>query len=118
MSAPQGHVDPTRIAVLEATRNKGTTWQEIAPRCGVTNPDPPWKTSLAATCECLAVGGALAALDRRHAEDQLAESTYADVPAPERQLLALAHTMLDRGLLTEEDLARRMNAVRSRLQVL
>jgi hypothetical protein len=28
--------------------------------------------------------------------------------------LALAHTMLSRGLVSEEDLARRMNAVRSR----
>jgi hypothetical protein len=108
-------VDPTPIALLEALRGKGQAWAEIAPRWGVTNPDPPWKTSLAATCECLALGGALAALDRRRDEDRLGASTYAAVPAPERQLLALAHTLLRRGLLDEAELARRMQAVRARL---
>jgi hypothetical protein len=107
---------PSSIAVLEATRKEGKTWTALAPHYGVTNPDPPWKTSLAATCECLAAGGALASLERRHAEDQLGESIYREVPEPERQLLALAHTMLSRGLLTEDDLARRMKSVRSRLQ--
>ena len=41
----------------------------------------------------------------RRVEDELAEAVYNDVPAPERQLLALAHTMLSRGLVTEGDLA-------------
>ena len=109
-------VDPTPIPLLEGTRGSGQIWAEIAPRYGVTNADPPWKSSLYATCECLALGGALPGLDRRRAEDQLAETTYGDVPAPERQLLALAHTMLRQGLLTEEDLARRMATVRERLQ--
>jgi hypothetical protein len=31
-------------------------------------------------------------------------------------LLALAHTMLRRGLLTEDDLKRRMDAIRARLE--
>ena len=104
------------IALLDDLRNRDQFWDAIAPRHGVTNADPPWKTSLYATCECLAVCGALASLDRRRAEDQLAEGIYGDVPAPERQLLALAHTMLSRGLLREDDLSRRMNAVRARLQ--
>ena len=34
----------------------------------------------------------------------------------DQQLLALAHVMLSRGLLNEDDLARRMKAVRSRLE--
>jgi hypothetical protein len=116
LSEQQPYVDPSPLALLEDMRNRGQFWDAIAPRHGVANADPPWKTSLYATCECLAVGGALASLDRRHAEDQLAESTYRDVPAPERQLLALAHTMLRRGLLSEDDLNHRMNAVRARLQ--
>jgi hypothetical protein len=115
MSTPNEVAD-TRIEVLEAMRVEGKAWEEIAPRYGVTNPDPPWKTSLYATCECLSVGGALASLDRRLAEDRLAEGVYREVPAPERQLMALAHTMLARGLLSEEDLARRMDAIRSRLE--
>jgi hypothetical protein len=104
------------IALLEALRHEEKTWSVLAPRYGVTNPDPPWKTSLAAMCDCLAVSGALPTLDRRRAEDALAESVYGDVPAPERQLLALVHIMLSRGLVAESELASRMRAVRSRLE--
>ena len=113
--APREVVDPTPIPVLEGTRHADKTWERLAPQYGVTSPDPPWKTSLYATCESLAVGGALDPVERRHAEDQLAETIYRDIPQPERQLLALAHTMLRRGLLQEDDLKRRMEAVRARL---
>jgi hypothetical protein len=47
--------------------------------------------------------------------EKIAE-VYSSIPAPEQQLLALAHTMLSRGLLNKEDLARRMNIVRFRLE--
>jgi hypothetical protein len=104
------------MPLLEAIRNEDKTWDKLAPRYSVTNPDPPWKVSLYATCECLAASAALPALERRRAEDQLSETVYSATPAPEQQLLALAHIMLSRGLLSEEDLAGRMNAVRSRLQ--
>ena len=108
--------DLRRIALLEALRNIEKTWEVLAPRYGVTNPDPPWKSSLSAMCDCLAATGALPALERRHAEDELADSVYSDVPAPERQLLALVHIMLSRGLVAEGDLEARMRAVRSRLE--
>jgi hypothetical protein len=104
------------IPLLEAIRNDGKTWEKLAPRYGVANPDPPWKVSLYATSECLAAGAALPVLERRRAEDWLGETLYRGTPAPEQQLLALAHIMLSRGLLSEEDLARRMNAIRSRLE--
>jgi hypothetical protein len=116
-SAAEGSlVNLSPSPLLETLRNEGKTWAELAPRCGVTNPDPPWKVTLEATCECLAVSGALPQLERRSAEDRLGEILYSKTPAPEQQLLALAHTMLTRGLVSEEDLARRMNAVRSRLE--
>ncbi len=108
--------EPGRIGLLEAIRRQGKEWDVLAPRYGVTNPNPPWKTSLVGTNECLAAGGALPALDRRQAEDALGEEVYRDVPAPERELLALVHTMLSRGLLAEGELAARMRAVRSRLE--
>jgi hypothetical protein len=109
-------VELAPIPLLEAIRNEDKTWKKLAPRHGVTNPDPPWKVSLYATCECLAVGESLPSLERRRTEDELGETLYSGTPAPEQQLLALAHIMLSRGLLSEEDLARRMNAVRSRLE--
>jgi hypothetical protein len=105
-----------RIALLDAIGSEGKAWDVIAPRYGVTNPDPPWKTSLIAMCECLSVSGALPTLDRRRTEDELAAAVYREVPAPERQLLALVHTLLSRGLVVEGDLASRMRTVRSRLE--
>jgi hypothetical protein len=115
-AAGGGQSDFAPIPLLEAIRNEAKTWEKLAPRYGVTNPDPPWKVSLYATCECLALGEALPSLERRHAEDQLGETVDSGTPAPEQQLLALAHIMLSRELLCEEDLARRMKAVRSRLE--
>jgi hypothetical protein len=109
-------VDFGPIALLEDIRSADKTWDVLAPRYGVTNPNPPWKTSLIAMCECLAVNGKLPTLDRRRAEDELVESIYSDVPAPERQLLALVHIMINRGLVAEGDLAARIRAVRSRLE--
>jgi hypothetical protein len=86
-----------RVELLEAIRRQGKEWDVLAPRYGVA-------------------GGALPALERRKAEDELAEAVYRDVPGPERELLALVHTMLSRGLLAEGELAARMRAVRSRLE--
>ena len=111
------YVDPRRIALLESIQNEDQTWVKLAQRWGVTNPEPPWKVCLEATCDCLSAGGALDTLERRHAEDELGETVYSAIPNPERQLLALAHTMLSRGLVTEEELARRMRTVRARLEV-
>jgi hypothetical protein len=115
-AAGERPAEPARIPLLETLRNPDKTWERLAPRYGVTNPDPPWKVSLYATCECLAAGAALPALERRRAEDQLGETTYSGTPGPEQQLLALAHILLSRGLLSEQDLAQRMKAVRSRLE--
>jgi hypothetical protein len=105
-----------RIAVLEATRKQDKAWETLAPRYGVTNPNPPWKTSLTAMCDCLAVSGALPALERRNAEDELAETLYSEIPSPERELLALVHTLVSRGLVSEAALVSRMKAVRARLE--
>ncbi len=104
------------VPLLETIRTKGRVWEELAAQYGVTNPDPPWKVNLEATCDMLAAGScALPVLERRWEEDELSEDLYADVPFPERQLLALAHSMLRRGLIDEAELARRMEEVDRRL---
>jgi nitrile hydratase beta subunit-like protein len=112
--APGAEISP--IPLLDAIQDEGRPWQELAPRYGVANPDPPWKVSLYAIFECLSAGGALPSIERRHIEDRLGETIYGRTPDPERQLLALADTLLRRGILSEEDLARRMDAVRGRLE--
>jgi hypothetical protein len=109
-------MDINPVVLLDAIQHQGKEWDVLAPRYGVTNPNPPWKSSLTGTCEALSVGGALPSLERRNAEDELSDTVYREIPSPERELLALAHIMLSRGLVSESDLAERMQAVRSRLQ--
>lgn len=107
---------PAIIPLLEDIKDHGRVWTDLAKQYGVSNPDPPWKITLEATCDLLAEDAcALPALERRNEEDDLAETIYADVPFPERQLLALAHSMIRRGLLNEGELASRMKEVGERL---
>lgn len=130
-AAPGGWqgTDVTPIPVLETVRSKGRVWEDLAAQYGVTNPDPPWKIDLEATCDMLAADSCvkpydqvepgscvLPSLERRAEEDDLSETIYEDVPFPERQLLALAHSMLKRGLFSEEELARHMEQVGRRLK--
>lgn len=120
--------DVTPIALLESIRHRGRVWGDLAAQYGVKNPDPPWKVTLDATCDILAAEScvlphdrvapgscALPVLERRAEEDDLSETIYANVPFPERQLLALAHSMIRRGLFNEEELARRMKEVQEKL---
>ncbi len=111
---PTLDLDP--IPLLEKIRVEGRVWGDLAAQYGVTNPDPPWKVNVEGTCDALAAGNcALPALERRWEEDELSEDLYADVPFPERQLLALAHSMIKRGLIDEKTLAERMKEVGERL---
>jgi len=115
-SIPTENLGRDAIGVLEAIRTRGKVWDDLARQYGVTNPDPPWKTSLFSTCEALAAGTcALPAIERRASEDDLSESFYQNVPQPERELLALAHTMIERGLINEDELMRRMRDVHQRI---
>lgn len=77
-------------------------------------PDP-WESSMQATCECLSWRGTLDNLERRHSEDALGETVYHDFPAHTRSAVVTAHELLDRGVITEEELRARMDAVRARL---
>lgn len=106
-----------RIAVLDAIADSGQAWTAIAPTYGVQNPVPPWKTSLDGMCDALdSSDGTLAPLERRTEEDDLSQSVYAHVPYPESQLLALAHTLVAGGVISERELAGRLAAVRTRLE--
>ena len=116
------------IPLLEKIKAEGRVWEELATEYGVTNPDPPWRIDLEATCDMLAADSCvkpynevtadscvLPSLERRAEEDDLSETLYEEVPFPERQLLALAHSLIERGLINEEDLAARMKVVHDRL---
>ena len=92
----------------------------MAAKHGVDNPVPPWKTSLDGICEALdqsACGrGALGFLDRRNEEDALSATVYSELPYPENRLLALAHSLLVRGIIGEAELEERLAVIRARLE--
>jgi hypothetical protein len=118
MSEPDGQeVSDLRVPTLERIAAHGQVWARVAEKHCVTNPLPPWKSSLDGTCDALNKNGeALPMLERRSDEDLLSQTTYAALPAPENQLVALAHSLVARGVIEEDALARRMAAVRARLE--
>lgn len=128
-------LDHSPVELLEKIKQEGRVWDDLSEEYGVDNPDPPWRITLEATCDMLADGywetfnickpkeernpeeesKKLDAVERRWEEDQLVNQHYAEVPFPERQLLALAHTLIRRGLINEDELARHMEEVDQRL---
>jgi hypothetical protein len=102
---------------LERIAKSEQVWPRVSHKYGVTNPAPPWKSSLDGICHALdRSGDPLATVDRRREEDLLSEEVYPALPYPESQLVALAHSLLARGVIEEDALARRMEAVRARLE--
>ncbi|WP_316366723.1 hypothetical protein [Candidatus Thiodiazotropha sp. CDECU1] len=123
------------VSLLEEVKRKGRVWDDLCEQYGVDNPDPPWRITLEATCDMLSGGywetfnvckpkhdrnpqeeqKKLDAVERRWEEDQLVNEHYTEVPFPESQLLALAHTLIRRGLFDEDELEHRMEEVERRL---
>ncbi|HTE64386.1 MAG TPA: hypothetical protein VK631_28785 [Solirubrobacteraceae bacterium] len=76
----------------------------------------PWEANVHATCACLSWRGTLDNLERRHAEDTLGQTTYADFPLHARAAVVTAHSLLERGAISERELETRMNQVRARFR--
>lgn len=129
-------LDSSPVDLLETIAKEGRVWEELSEEYGVNNPDPPWRINLESTCDQLAGGywapfnvclpkeerqepgdDKVDAIERRWEEDELVAKHYADVPFPERQLLALAHTLIRRGIMSEEELAGKMRSVSDRLNM-
>lgn len=114
---------PENIAVetLEEIARRNQIWTVMADKYGVENPVPPWKTSLDGMCDaidrsCAAEDLNLTFKNRRDEEDALSATRYAKLPYPENQLVALAHSLVARGVIDEAELRRRLDAVRTRLE--
>jgi Nitrile hydratase beta subunit, N-terminal len=115
--AGAGEVGGVRFQTLDRIATSEQVWPRVSQKYGVTNPVPPWKSSLHGICDALdRSGAALAMVERRREEDLLSMEAYSVLPYPESQLVALAHSLLTRGVIEEHALARRMEAVRARLQ--
>lgn len=108
------------IAPLAKIVERNQVWSRMAAKHGVENPVPPWKTSLDGMCDALdqsACGPAvLSFVDRRNEEDALSVTAYSELPYPESRLVALAHSLVSRGVINEAELEERLAAIRARLE--
>lgn len=108
------------IATLRTIVERGQTWPRMAAQYGVTNPVPPWKSSLDGICDALdqsaCAEGVPSFTERRDEEDALSATIYADLPYPENQLVALAHSLVVRGVIDEAELQERLATIRARLE--
>jgi hypothetical protein len=117
-----GNLNPAEgpsIAPLAKIVENNQVWDRMAAKYGVDNPLPPWRTSLDGICDALDqsnCGAALPSVDRRDEEDTLSATVYSDLPYPENRLVALAHSLVRRGLIDETELEERVAAVRARLE--
>ena len=112
--------DSPSIAPLAKIVERNQVWGRVAAKYGVDNPVPPWKTSLDGICDALdqsSCGAGLLSVDRRNEEDALSATVYSSLPYPENRLVALAHSLVRRGLIDEAELGERLAAVRARLEV-
>lgn len=100
--------------VLLATLPAGARRERALPE--LDGKRAPWESSMQATCECLSWHGSLDNLERREAEDELGETIYHRFPVRARSALVTAHALLDRGVITPEELEVRMRAVRERFE--
>jgi hypothetical protein len=108
------------ITPLAKIVERNQVWSRMAAKYGVENPVPPWQTSLDGICDALDQSACgpevLGFVDRRNEEDTLSETVYSELPYPENRLVALAHSLLARGVIDEAELEERMAAVRARLE--
>ena len=109
-----------RIETLQEIVERNQVWPRMAAKWGVENPVPPWKSSLDGICDALDNSGCgseiLSFVDRRNEEDTLSATVYSTLPYPENQLVSLAHSLVARGVIDENELVKRMTVVRARLE--
>ncbi|OBK82759.1 thiocyanate hydrolase [Mycolicibacter heraklionensis] len=110
------------IATLAQIAESNQTWPVMAAKYGVENPLPPWKTSLDGLCDALDTASCqiddfdFTFKDRRDEEDELSATRYQRLPYPESQLMALAHSLVARGVIDETELRQRLAVIRARLE--
>lgn len=117
---PDTSIEQTAVAPLEEIVARNQVWSRMAAKYGVENPVPPWKTSLDGMCDALDRATCDADVPdfkaRRDEEDVLSATRYAQLPYPESQLVSLAHSLVARGTIDEDELKQRLASIRERLE--
>ena len=109
-----------RIEVLQEIVHRNQVWPVLAAKWGVQNPVPPWKTSFDGLCDALDKAACDENIptfkERRDEEDVLSATEYSNLPYPENQLVALAHSLVARGIIDEAELKQQLASIRERLE--
>jgi hypothetical protein len=114
-----------RVSYLEELATHGAqTWRALAQKYGADQELPPWKTNLDGLCDALddaactdPESGLATFVARRGEEDLLVREHYAHLPFPENQLVALAHSLIVRGIIDANALQARAQEVKKRNEV-
>jgi hypothetical protein len=77
----------------------------------------PWEKRCHATLECLNWRGVMSMEEKRRAIEDLGETLYVGDTYYEKWALAAAIRLMDKGLITQDELAKKMDEVRERTAV-
>ncbi len=80
---------------------------------GLHDPDP-WEIYTHCTAECLAWRGYWCSEERRRRENDLGETIYYGLPYYTRWLLACTHMLVEKGLITQDELSRKLEEIKAR----
>jgi hypothetical protein len=90
--------------------------QAAAPEPHLEKDEEEWEMSAYVTCECLAWRGVWNAEERRRAENDLGATLYFGLPYYARWATAAARVLIDKGLITADELSAKIDEVRERLR--
>jgi hypothetical protein len=75
-----------------------------------------WEMDTYVTCECLGWRGVWNSEERRRAENDLGATLYFGLPYYARWATVAARTLVDKGLVTPDELSAKIDEVRARLE--
>jgi hypothetical protein len=77
----------------------------------------PWEKRTHALLECLYWRGVVSMEEKRRGVEDLGQTLYAGLPYYEKWAVVAASRLMDKGLITQDELATKMDEVRARLEI-
>ncbi|MFC4055661.1 SH3-like domain-containing protein [Actinomadura syzygii] len=90
--------------------------QPDAPTPYLEKGEEDWEMNTYLTCECLGWRGAWNSEMRRRAENDLGATMYFGLPYYARWITVAAKTLVDKGLITTDELGQKIDEIRARLE--
>ncbi|TQM30506.1 SH3-like domain-containing protein [Nocardia bhagyanarayanae] len=78
--------------------------------------EEPWEMNTYVTCECLGWRGVWNSEERRRAENDLGATLYFGLPYYARWATVAAKVLINKGLITPDELSAKLDEVRARLK--